>query len=350
MQNFLSKRLIVLLNALAIFCFSSVFAQIPPGYYDDAQGLYGDELREALYHIINDHAVVSSGAIWQHFEATDQKPDGTVWDMYSDQPDGVSAYIYEFVTDQCGNYSQEGDCFNREHSFPQSWYSSASPMSTDLFHIYPTDGYVNGIRGNFPYGTVGNTNHVTTNGSKRGTSNWPGYSEIVFEPIDEYKGDFARTFFYMLTRYYPQVSGWDNDMLSGDNFSGWAREVLLQWAEDDPVSQKEIDRNNAVYNIQGNRNPFIDKPEFAEYTWVYSVGIATENVDLKIWYTDGFLRIESNTLQANELVIYNAIGQAVLNIQNPPNEIHLSGLRSGVYLAAVRSDNFRQTIRFVNTE
>jgi len=348
MQNFLSKRLIVLLNALAIFCFSSVFAQIPPGYYDDAQGLYGDELREALYHIINDHTVVSSGAIWQHFEATDQKPDGTVWDMYSDQPGGVSAYIYEFVTDQCGNYSQEGDCFNREHSFPQSWYSSASPMSTDLFHIYPTDGYVNGIRGNFPYGTVGNTNHVTTNGSKRGTSNWPGYSGIVFEPIDEYKGDFARTFFYMLTRYYPQISGWESDMLSGDNFSGWAREILLQWAEDDPVSQKEIDRNNAVYNIQGNRNPFIDISGFAHDVWIASVGQEEYEVDkMKTWYSNGVIRFIENGNPVELVTVINTTGQVIRQKQSPSGEFNLNGITPGIYVAVFRLRDSVQLLRFV---
>ena len=251
---------------LLIFA-TSLFAEIPAGYYDNANGLSGENLRSALYDIIKDHNPQTYDALWTHFQNTDKKSNGKVWDMYSDVPGGTPAYEYTFVTNQCGNYSGEGSCYNREHSFPKSWFNDASPMYTDLFHLYPTDGYVNGMRENYPYGETTSATWTSTNGSKVGSCSYSGYTETIFEPIDEYKGDFARTYFYMATRYYNIFSGWISPMLSGNNYTTWAINMLLEWDENDPVSQKEIDRNNAAYDIQNNRNPFIDHPEYVGYIW-----------------------------------------------------------------------------------
>jgi len=258
---------------MRLFClvlfFAWLAAEIPPGYYDDAEGLEGDSLRLALHHIIDDHNAQSYGSLHDHYESTDVKPDGTVWDMYSDIPGGTPPYIYNFTdSDQCGNYTQEGDCYNREHSWPKSWFNDAMPMKTDLFHVYPTDGYVNGMRSNYPYGEVESASWTSQNGSKRGTMDGYGFTGTVFEPIDEYKGDFARTYFYMSTRYYTEDSGWDeNDMVIGADLKPWALDMLMDWHEQDTVSQKETDRNDAVYDIQGNRNPFIDHPEWVVCIW-----------------------------------------------------------------------------------
>lgn len=327
-------------------------AQIPPGYYDDAEGLYGDELRQTLHQIIGGHSVVESSELWLLFESTDMKPDGSVWDMYSDVPDGTAAYVYEFVTNQCGNYAQEGDCFNREHSFPQSWYGSAPPMATDLFHIYPTDGFVNGIRGNFPFGQVGNANYLTTNGSKRGNCNWPGCSGVVFEPIDEYKGDFARSYFYMLTRYYPQIEDWESDMLLGDDFSDWAREMLMEWAEEDPVSQKEVDRNNAVYIIQGNRNPFIDRPEFAANVWDETVGeeeLFSEST-WNMWYSNDNIWFDSTTENIQSLDIYDSMGRLIKSEGNPVDQVYVNDLIPGVYIARAQNQSANVVLKFIKTK
>ncbi len=270
----LQKRLIqdrsFLVQVLALtFCFTIIHAQIPDGYYDSTDGLEGDVLRLALHNIIDNHQVHSYTSLFTHFESTDMKPDGTVWDMYSDVPGGTPPYVYHYGgADQCGNYGGESDCFNREHSWPQSWFNSNSPMKTDLFHVYPTDGYVNGQRGSYPYGDVNTPLWTSQNGSMRGTSGTPGYSGIVFEPIDEYKGDLARTYFYMSTRYYTEDAGWDtNDMVDGADLLPWAVDLLMAWHSADPVSQKELDRNEAVYQIQTNRNPFIDHPEWVACIW-----------------------------------------------------------------------------------
>ena len=258
------------IKLFSAFIFTTfLIADIPPGYYDDAQGLDGEPLRLALHNIIDDHIPQSYSSLYGHFQSTDAKSDGTVWDMYSDVPGGTPPYIYNFTSaDQCGNYSGEGDCFNREHSWPKSWFNEGMPMNTDLFHIYATDGYVNGMRSNHPYGEVESTTWTSQNGSQRGNMNSYNHNGTVFEPIDEYKGDFARTYFYMSTRYYTEDSGWDdNDMVNGSNLKDWAVAMLMDWHLQDSVSQKEIDRNDAVYAIQENRNPFIDYPEWVGCIW-----------------------------------------------------------------------------------
>ena len=251
-------------------------AQAPEEYYSSAKELSGENLKTELHEIINNHHSQSYRDLWTDFQTTDDKPDGTVWDMYSDVPEGDLPYIYNFGNDQCGNYSGEGSCYNREHSFPKSWFDDASPMYTDLYHLYPTDGYVNGMRGNYPYGETNNPSWTSLNGSKKGSCSYPGYGGTVFEPIDEYKGDFARTYFYMVTRYEDKVAEWESNSSSADavlngttypGFEQWAIDMLMDWHQNDPVSDKEIDRNNAVFDIQNNRNPFIDHPEYVNEIW-----------------------------------------------------------------------------------
>ena len=263
------KRAIAFL--ILAFTLTPVLAQIPAGYYSTADGKTGAELKTALYLIIKDHDALTYSDLWTAFQTTDKKSNGKVWDMYSDNPGGTPPYEYTFITDQCGNYSGENSCYNREHSFPKSWFNDGYPMYTDLFHLYPTDGYVNGKRSNYPFGEVGSATWTSMNGSKLGSSSYPGYSGTVFEPIDEYKGDFARSYFYMVTRYENVVMNWSSAMLDGSKypaFTTWSKNMLLEWHRQDPVSQKEIDRNNAIYNnFQHNRNPFIDHPEYAECIW-----------------------------------------------------------------------------------
>lgn len=247
-------------------------------YYSGTSGLIESDLRDELHFIIkNGHTAVSYASLWQHFKILDKKPNGTVWDIYSDIPGQTPTYIFQFGDDQCGNYSNEGDCYNREHSWPRSYFNGAvAPMNTDLHHIYPTDGWVNGIRGNHPYGVVSNPTKISSNGSKVGTgdpiANYGGYGgngTLYFEPIDEYKGDLARTYFYWAVRYYGQDSGWRSDFGNADGAAlrPWTIKMLLDWHRMDPVSEKEINRNNGIYTIQGNRNPFVDYPLFVECIW-----------------------------------------------------------------------------------
>jgi endonuclease I len=281
-RSFTGHKHVVYLLGFLIFFIQTGFAQIPPGYYNAASGLTGTPLQMALHNIIKNHNAVSyTPGVWNALYSTDDKPNGKVWDMYSDIPDGTPngnpPYVYTFGTDQCGTASAEGDCYSREHSFPSSWFNGASPMYTDLFHIIPADQYVNNMRSNYPYGEVNNPSWTSLNGSKKGPCVTPGYTGIVFEPRDEYKGDLARNYFYMAVRYYTEDSSWPGSpMVDGSQLKGWALTLLMAWHQQDPVSTKEIDRNNAIYTIQNNRNPFIDHPEYVAGIWDPNSGINPE--------------------------------------------------------------------------
>ena len=263
MKNF--KNIFAALLALSIVF--GVRAAAPSGYYSSAEGKSGKALLEQLCTIINSHTVISYKGLWEAFKTTDLKANGKIWDMYSTK---------EFsTTEQCGNYTAIGDCYNREHSFPKSWFNDASPMYSDLFHLYPTDGYVNNQRGNYPFGECANGTKVPSkNGvdalGRLGRSTFSGYTGTVWEPDDEYKGDFARTYFYMAACYNTRIASWSCDMLAGNSYPAyttWAINLLMKWHEQDPVSEKETKRNDAVYSLQKNRNPFIDYPELADYIW-----------------------------------------------------------------------------------
>ena len=256
-----------------LFAASAALGQPPAGYYDTAAGLSGEPLRQALHDIIDGHNSLSYAQLWSAFQTTDVRPDGKVWDIYSDVPGGTAPYSYTFVNDQCGTYNSEGDCYNREHTFPSDWFNDAFPMYTDLFQVMPTDGFVNNKRGNLPYGLVGAVDWTSQNGTRTGMANVQGYSGTVCEPIDAFKGDVARNYFYMLTRYKDEAVSWNSDMLANGDLSNWAEYLLLQWHQNDPVDTKEQARNNAVFALQGNRNPYIDHPE-----WVVSVWGATASI------------------------------------------------------------------------
>lgn len=273
-------HLLLFTSLISIVFGTNINAAEPSGYYSTCEGKSGASLLSALNSKIGSHTNVGYDGLWNVYKTSDVKPNGKIWDMYSTKEWPVNSQ-------HCGNYKNVGDCYNREHSFPKSWFSKASPMVSDAYHIYPTDGKVNGQRSNFPYGECANGTTLSGNGGvkalgKLGASTYPGYSGTVFEPVDEYKGDFARTYFYMAACYNDKIAGWNSDMLAGNKFpafKSWAINMLMKWHRQDPVSQKEIDRNDAVYKYQKNRNPFIDHPELAEHIWGDKSGTA--------WYVGG---------------------------------------------------------------
>jgi endonuclease I/chitodextrinase len=250
------------------------FAQIPTGYYNTATGT-GYTLKTQLFNIIKGHTDNGYAGLYTTYQTSDRdyfyENDGTILDMYSENPTGIDPYTYSAGTTQrCGNYSSEGDCYNREHIIPQSVFNSSSPMVADAHFITPTDGKVNGMRSNYPHGTVASTSWTSKNGSKLGTSGVSGYSGTVFEPIDEFKGDIARMYFYFATRYENTVAGYPYDMFNGTSdqvFTPAFLSMLLTWNAQDPVSPREIARNNAIYTQQNNRNPYIDHPEYVQLVW-----------------------------------------------------------------------------------
>lgn len=284
MKNF--TLLVFLLGAIG-------FAQIPAGYYDGADGLTGYQLKSELSDIISTgYNGQSYGALITLYNTSDNDEyydngtqTNTIIDMYSENPGGPDPYNWIIGTSSnCGNFNSEADCYNREHIFPQGFFSQNEPMRSDAHHVIPTDGFVNGLRGSFPFGVVNpNGASVTTsqNGSKRGPSITSGFNGTVFEPLDEFKGDIARMLLYFATRYENNIndSGWDAPNASNNNprdgssdrfYEQWYIDLLLDWHNADPVSQKEIDRNNDIYLHQNNRNPYIDNPQYVEMIWTAS--------------------------------------------------------------------------------
>ena len=245
-------------------------------YYRSAYGLSGSALKAQLKSIITSgHSGQGYGGLWTMYKTSDVVPAGVanagkLWDMYSNTSvDGsTAAYWYTVGSNQCGNYSGERSCYNREHTWPKSNWggSDSNTPGTDGHHITPTDGYVNGRRGNEAYGEVGTATWTSENGGKLGSArSGLGFSGTVFEVIDIYKGDHARMHFYTSVRYYGdslfQSGDWSN---SGAKLKPWYNTMLRAWHASDPLHQKEITRNNAVHAWQGNRNPFIDYPELVD--------------------------------------------------------------------------------------
>lgn len=245
---------------------AATYTQSVTDYYSGFNwNLTGANLKTALFNKINiSTAGWSYDGLWDAYKTTDVRPDGThFWDIYADSTDYT-------LNDKRINasYKKEGDSINREHVIPQSSFNEKAPMKSDIHHVLPSDGYVNNRRSAYPHGIVtGSVTYTSNDGCKLGTGTG---NSTVFEPMDQYKGDIARIYFYFVTCYQGNMSS--------NSFSAFDKStypsiktaylnVYLQWAKEDPVSQKEIDRNNAAYAGQGNRNPFIDCPYAVGAIW-----------------------------------------------------------------------------------
>ena len=346
----------IILIVTMLLCVVASRAQVPDGYYNSARDLCGEELRQELFAIISSHTTLNYNELWSAYRQTDVNSDDKIWDIYSN---------CDFTPgdDQCGNYSRECDCYNREHTVPQSWFGDASPMRTDLFHVLPTDGWVNNKRGNLPLGKVSNPTYTSGNGSKIGPCSVSGYSGTVFEPIDEYKGDLARTYFYMSVCYKDKNLGQTSEsMFEGSQLKPWALQMLLQWHYADPVSQKEIDRNNAVYALQRNRNPFIDCPYFIDAIWgshcefdvclspvETAVPVVEHELSASPNPTTGILNLSSDRAMTS-ISIFNILGEKTFYIEQETNfaEINFEQYENGIYfILAVFHDGSSATTKII---
>lgn len=316
-------------------CFTVSWSQIPSGYYTNATGLTGENLRTALKTITSTGHVKlpytsTSFDVWDAYQYTDVRPTAPtiVWDMYSDRPSSTPAYVYTIFTSQCGNSSVEGSCYSREHCFPSSWWggtdSPTNQQFSDLHHLFPADQFVNNKKSNYPIGKVNPSavSWTSTNGSKVGNCGVPGYTGFVFEPIDEYKGDFARAYLYLITRYKDQISAWVtanaatqiDDVILGNQYKPWYLNMLMEWSANDPVSAKEIARNNAIYyqTPQSNRNPFVDHPEYVSAIWGAPVSVAAP-------VATAATAVSANSFTANWNSVSNATDGYLLDVSTTPN-------------------------------
>ena len=241
-----------------------LWASVPAGYYYEARNKTKAELKSSLSALATPVKVLKYGsgvgATWQGFYYTDRNPDNSVNDMYSNTNrffDGYKSIPEMHI----------------EHSLPKSWWGGAENRAFhDLFHLYPSDGSTNSSKSNHPLGMVLPENATFDNGVSRiGTSTFTtAYTGKAFEPADEFKGDFARSYLYIATIYEHYAPLWTSPMMQRNTYpvwTPWARELLLRWHAADPVSVKERLRQEAIYAVQGNRNPFIDYPDLVSYIW-----------------------------------------------------------------------------------
>ncbi|MFD2907729.1 endonuclease [Flavobacterium ardleyense] len=375
----------------------------PAGYYNAATGT-GYALKTQLKKIIDDvndglspeflhidrgygsGTNTNNNGLWTAYKTTDRdlgigyENDNTIVDMYSENPNATDPYNYNYNTassgnnGQCGTYSGEGDCYNREHLVPQAYFShyQIDPMKNDPNFVFPTDGKVNSIRDNYPFGPVSVANYTSGNGSKRGSNVNSGYSagynNTVFEPIDEFKGDIARSVLYFATRYedllgnfYTGTNVRSKDMFDGSSdkvFSNTFLNILITWHLQDPVSTKEIIRNNAIYAFQSNRNPYIDHPEYVCQIW----SATCANLSSDSFALDNNITIYPNPALNNEvyvtattelktIVLYNVNGQIIQEIKNPSkvenNTYKVSNLPKGFYLMQLGTENASTTKKLI---
>ncbi len=359
---------------IAILITTTVSAQIPSGYYNSATGS-GYELKTQLRKIIDnnndgisgEHLSLDKGyaGLYVTFVASDKdfyyENNGSLLDIYSEKPNGIDAYEYTYGTNQDDGSggTAEGQKYNREHIIPQAVFDGNSPMKNDAHFVVPADKYMNSQRGDLPFGRVQTANFTGSNGTKRGNNNNSGYSagytSTVYEPIDEFKGDVARMYFYFVTRYETSLNGWTYSMFDGSNTKALDQtflNILYQWHIQDPVSQREIDRNNAIYVRQNNRNPFIDNPSYVLNIWQTALSISE-------FEQESVIKIHPNPIDGNTLFIetakpllveiYNLLGKKIIstNVDVTKNKVEVGFLYSGVYMLKMTSDQGSVTKRII---
>lgn len=250
-----------ILFSLLLFAALSASATIPPGYYSRINGKSGIALKDSVMKCIENHAVLSYGYLWEYYPSIYYAEDkSVVFDMYSD-----NTYLY--------NSSVALPQMNKEHTVPKSWWggSTESGPGCDIINVIPGEAKANNAKKDNPMGIANGTLSFDNGVTKVGTGVVNGYSDKFFEPADIYKGNFARIYLYVAT-CYPDIA-WDIEKSKSMTVSSratlkeWVQPMLLEWNKTDAVDANEIAMNERIFQIQGNRNPFIDYPELAEYIW-----------------------------------------------------------------------------------
>ena len=246
-------------------------------YASITSNMKGDTLKEALYQIIKGHTKYSYNGLEVAMKITDRD-----WTLSPDPDDDnpymrllYANYNYSSSTaarwdDSQGSYGKtSGYIWNKEHIWAKSngFSSEGLPAYSDLHHLRASDWKLNNLRGNNP---LTNVTHSDSSRAENylGNKTYNYRTSSLFEPQDEDKGDVARALFYMATRYYngDGSGGTHLSLTTGTDSSGgkWGYlDTLLAWHVSDPVDEFEMHRNDLIYNLQHNRNPYIDHPEYA---------------------------------------------------------------------------------------
>lgn len=259
----LNKLYKLLVWAVLLGIAQTSFADVPAGYYSKIDGKKKVELKTSLKSIIADHYVASYSSLWNWYESTDVVP-------------GTTNQVFDYYCEQVA-YFPSPSSMNKEHACPQSWWGGggSSNCYSDLFNVMPSNSAANSAKSNYPLGIVKGTPTYENKRMKVGSSARSQYSGKVFEPCDEYKGDFARIYFYVATCYATAAWGSKSSVAETCAFTkedyptikSAFLSMLLEWHHNDPVSEWEVIRNERVYSVQKNRNPFIDYPQLADYIW-----------------------------------------------------------------------------------
>jgi endonuclease I len=259
-------RYIIILS----FIITSLFADIPEGYYDSANGLSGEVLKAALHDIINDHIefpyTSTSTDTWDILKETDRDPDN---------PDNVILFYTGWSVDAQQEYNN-GSGWSREHVWAKSHgdFGTSMGAGTDVHNLRPCDISVNSSKGNKDFDN-GGEEYIDPDGGPTGCYR----TTYTWEPREAVKGDVARMIFYMATRYEGDNGEVDLEVVdyapsspNGEPVHG-IFSTLMEWHAEDPVDEFEENRNDIIYeDYQENRNPFIDHPEYVEliYNPVFS--------------------------------------------------------------------------------
>ena len=245
-------------------------------YASSLNGLKKSELKTAIHMLIGSPEVLDYGSgdhkTWWGFYSTDRIAET------NECVNRYSARKFYFPQENTGTAISG---MNIEHSFPKSWWggSSSTKAYKDLFNLYPSDSQANSSKSNYPMGIVENVKEEEEGYDKVGTGTIDGVSgRNCWEPGDEYKGDFSRAYMYMATCYQDLEWKGTQGLQELENnawptLKEWAYTLYLTWLDSDPVDELEIARNNAVCDIQGNRNLFVDYPNLAEYVWGDSIDV-----------------------------------------------------------------------------
>jgi endonuclease I len=371
---------------LSLFVTNLLFAQVPTGYYDHATGS-GYVLKTQLMQIIDDvndglaiefihtqpgtsnsqaysllrnaYSNIGSGDVDDYY---DTGGSNTILDMYSENPSGTDPYTWDRVppidypTQYCATQNGEGQCLSREHILPQGFFNQLYPMRADIHFVIPADARVNGLRANSPFGVVTAPTNTFANGSKLGPNTYGSFSGTVYEPVDEFKGDIARMLLYFAVRYQAETvnmgGSWDTpnadpnnvmNGLAGQFYDDWFIGLLCAWHSNDPVSQKEVDRNNNSFAHQQNRNPFIDNPNYVSDIWGEAAAPGACGLLDTPEFNSANFRVFPNPVHSNTLYytanaslmvsIIDILGNIIYRKQVAAdnNALDLSQLNSGIY-------------------